>query len=105
MRQTAQLTRRRLLALCACDAAEQETLVRLERAAAAFRQTADDADWNLLLHEVEREGMAPLLHKHLGAVGWGGAAPCKACGCGAVTPAASAAGPPPRSSAPARRRA
>uniref|UniRef100_UPI004055C2CA nucleotidyltransferase domain-containing protein n=1 Tax=Candidatus Electronema sp. TaxID=2698783 RepID=UPI004055C2CA len=75
MRQTAQLTRRRLLALCACDAAEQETLVRLERAAAAFRQTADDADWNLLLHEAEREGMAPLLHKHLGAVGWGGGAP------------------------------
>ncbi|MGX9727267.1 MAG: nucleotidyltransferase family protein [Candidatus Electronema sp. VV] len=73
MRQTAQPTRRTLLALCACDAEEEETLVRLERAAAAFRQTADDADWTLLLHEAEREGMAPLLHKHLGAVGWGGA--------------------------------
>lgn len=61
-----------LFALCARDAAHEVMLAKLEQTLAECREQADAAAWNLLLHEAEAQGMAPLLHKHLSALGWGG---------------------------------
>jgi hypothetical protein len=72
MRSKLQEPFRRLLALCARDAAHEAMLVKLEQALAECRQQADAEAWHLLLHEAEAQGMAPLLHKHLSAVGWSG---------------------------------
>ncbi|MCI5224994.1 MAG: hypothetical protein D3924_20580, partial [Candidatus Electrothrix sp. AR4] len=55
---------REILSLCACDTGHQAMYSRLRQAMVAFQEKAVDDSWNRLLHEAERQGLAPLLYHH-----------------------------------------
>jgi hypothetical protein len=61
----------KLLNLCARDSGHEVMYSQLDRVLTVLQKTAADTLWDLMLHETERQGLAPLLHKHLDYIGWG----------------------------------
>ena len=59
---------RKILALCSRDCGHEEVNSRLNRALVVF--TVRGLSWDLLIYEAEKQGVAPLLYKHISSVGF-----------------------------------